>query len=174
MRELVTADRIREFMRRLGGAARNDTRIYLTGGATALLLGWRKTTVDVDIKIVPERDEIFRELPTLKESLHLNIELASPDLFIPTLPDWEIRSVFIRREGRIDWHHYDLHSQALAKIERGHAKDRDDVREMLDRNFVAPVHLREFFATIRPNLIRFPAIDPDAFYRKLNEILIGR
>jgi hypothetical protein len=47
-------------MRRLGAAAEVDTRIYLTGGATAVLFGWRETTIDVDLKIIPDRDEIFR------------------------------------------------------------------------------------------------------------------
>ena len=102
MRELVTVPRIREFMRRLGEVARNETRIFVTGGATAVLFGWRETTVDVDIKIIPESDEIFRAIPELKESLHLSVELASPDLFIPPVPGWEARSPFIAREGRVD------------------------------------------------------------------------
>jgi hypothetical protein len=33
-----------------------DTRIYFTGGATAVLYGWRASTIDVDLKIVPDRD----------------------------------------------------------------------------------------------------------------------
>ncbi|MDQ7828028.1 MAG: hypothetical protein QN122_05460 [Armatimonadota bacterium] len=28
-------------------------RVYFTGGATALLYGWRETTLDVDVKLVP-------------------------------------------------------------------------------------------------------------------------
>lgn len=114
MRELATADRIREFMRRLGDRARRDTRVYLTGGATAVLLGWRETTID-----------------------------------------------------------YDLHAQALSKIERGHAQDLHDVREMLSRGVVGPRTLRELFEAIRPDLIRYPAIDPDSFARKVDEALAG-
>lgn len=37
-------------MRRLGGAARSPGRIYLVGGSSAVLVGWRETTVDVDLK----------------------------------------------------------------------------------------------------------------------------
>ena len=40
------------------------------------------------VRVVPETDEILRSLPKLKE-LHLNIELASPQDFIPELPGWE-------------------------------------------------------------------------------------
>ena len=174
MRELATAARIREFMRRLGESTREETRIYLTGGATAVLTGWRETTVDVDLKIVPDRDEVFRALPGLKEILRLNVELASPDHFLPPLPGWESRSAFIDREGRIDWYHYDLHAQALSKIERGHAKDQEDVRQMLDRKLVDPARLRELFEAIRPELIRYPAVDPGSLAEKVAEALRGR
>ncbi len=174
MRDLATADRVREFMRRLGEAVPRETRIYLTGGATAVLIGWRETTLDVDLKIVPESDEVFRTLPVLKEALQLNVELASPDQFIPPLPGWELRSPFIARHGRVDFHHYDLHSQALSKIERGHAGDLLDIEEMLRRGLVEPAKLRGFFEQIRPGLLRYPAIDPKAFARKVEECLAGR
>ncbi len=49
MRGLADADRIREFMRALGREARAETAAYLTGGATAVLLGWRASTIDVDV-----------------------------------------------------------------------------------------------------------------------------
>ena len=173
MLEIATAPRIHEFMRRLGAAASVDTKVFLTGGATAVLFGWRETTIDVDLKIIPESDEIFRALPALKESLHLNVELASPDLFIPALPGWESRSLFIAREGRIDWYHYDPCAQALAKIERGHERDRKDVHELVHRGLVKPTELRELFRQITPALIRYPSIDLDAFARKVDEALSG-
>ena len=84
-----------------------------------MLYGWRESTVDIDLSFSPESDEIFRALPELKELLNINIELASPSDFIPPLPGWEERSIFIVREGRIDFFHLDPYSQALAKIERG-------------------------------------------------------
>ena len=43
-------------MRELGGAAPEDGTCYLTGGATAVLVGWRATTVDVDIELEPDQD----------------------------------------------------------------------------------------------------------------------
>ncbi len=171
MRDVATAERIREFARRLGAAIPNDTRIYLTGGATAVLLGWRETTVDVDLKIVPESDEAFRAIPALKEELRLNVELASPDQFIPPLPGWESRSPFICREGRVDWHHYDPYSQALSKIERDHPRDQADVAAMLRRGLVEPGLLRRLFEAIRPGLVRYPAIHPEAFAKRLEKAL---
>lgn len=47
MREIADAERIRRFMRVFGAAAPVPTRVYFTGGATAVLLGWRASTIDV-------------------------------------------------------------------------------------------------------------------------------
>ncbi len=75
-------------MRELGGEAERDVRLYFTGGATAVLLGWRTGTIDVDVvdvKMESETDRLFRAFPRLKDKLEINIELASPDQFIPEL-----------------------------------------------------------------------------------------
>lgn len=71
MRQLADAERLRRFMRELAQEAEGDTDVYLTGGATAVLLGWRETTIDADLLIVPERDSLYRALPRLKEELQL-------------------------------------------------------------------------------------------------------
>ena len=41
----------------------------------------------------------------MKRQLNVNIELASPDQFIPTLPGWEERSVFVTQEGLTNTNH---------------------------------------------------------------------
>ncbi|HEX6199649.1 MAG TPA: hypothetical protein VF150_05240 [Thermoanaerobaculia bacterium] len=111
LRELATSDRIEAFFRSLGRAATKPCRVYLTGGVTAVLLGFRPTTVDIDLTIHPESDEILRAIPRLKEELRLNVELAAPHHFIPALPGWQERSRFIRQEGPVALFHYDLHAQ---------------------------------------------------------------
>jgi hypothetical protein len=165
MRQVATAERIREFMRALGREAAAPGRVFFTGGATAVLSGWRESTIDVDIKLVPDQDPVLRAIPALKESLQLNVELASPDDFIPVRPDWADRSPFIAREGRLDFHHFDLSAQALSKIERGHTQDLEDVREMLARGLVTAAGLRDYFDAITPRLYRYPAVDPVSFGR---------
>jgi len=169
MRGLVDADRLKELMRAFGREARASARIYFTGGATAVLTGWRDSTIDVDVKLVPEDDALMRAIPALKERLSINIEFAAPIDFIPVRAGWEDRSPFIGQEGRLSFHHFDLVAQALAKIERGHAHDRADVREMLNRGLVRPEALREAFVAIEPQLYRYPAIDPPAFRRALEQ-----
>lgn len=171
MRERVDDSRIRALARQLGRLAQSPARLYLTGGATAVVEGWRASTIDVDLRFEPESDELLRALPALKELLDVNIELASPPDFIPELPGWRERSPFLFVEGRIEIYHFDLYSQALSKIERGFEQDLSDVREMLDRGFVEPDRLRELYEAIEPELYRYPAIDPAAFRRKLSATL---
>jgi len=154
-------------MRRLGGAARGPGRIYLVGGSSAVLVGWRETTVDVDLKLDPEPAGVFEAIARAKEALNINVELAAPDDFIPELPGWRGRSPFIERHGRVDYHHYDFYAQALAKIERGHAQDSADVSAMGNRGLVRPARLLEFFEVIEPELIRYPALDPASFREKV-------
>ena len=171
MRRPVDAERIRRFMRELGGEADRDIRLYFTGGASAVLFGWRTSTIDVDVKVEPETDRLFRALPRIKEKLEINIELASPDQFIPALSGWQERSPFIAREGRLSFFHYDFYSQALSKIQRGHSQDRTDVRQMIERELIDRQQLRHRFEEIEPQLYCFPAIDPEAFRQALEEAL---
>ena len=163
MRRLADAERIERFMKELGRSARGDMTVYLAGGSTAVLKGWRASTVDVDMKMVPDRDEVYRALPALKESLELNIELACPDDFIPELPGWKERSALIAREGRISFYHYDFYAQALSKLERGHTQDLADVESMVDDKLVDPQRLLDFFNQIERDLYRYPAIDAASF-----------
>lgn len=171
MRELANANRLQRFMDALAPEADQEVAVFLTGGATAVLLGWRESTVDADIIIVPESDRLYRALPRLKEELHLNVEIASPAHFIPELPGWRERSLFIARKGRVSFFHYDPYAQALAKIERAHAKDLADVAELLRRGLVDPARLRQLFEAIVPLLYRYPAVDPPSFRRRLDHAL---
>jgi hypothetical protein len=43
----------------------------------------------------------------LKQELNINIELASPQDFLPSLPGWRDRSVFIGKRVQISFFHYD-------------------------------------------------------------------
>lgn len=174
MRRLADAERIHALMRALGRAATIPGQVFLAGGGTAVLLGWRETTVDVDLKLVPDQDSVLRAIPALKESLEVNVELATPDDFIPVPAQWQERSVFIAQEGPLTFRHFDLSSQALAKIERGHAQDVSDVAEMLRRGLVSPETLRADFEAITPLLYRYPALDATSFRRALDLALRAR
>ncbi|HYN25633.1 MAG TPA: DUF6036 family nucleotidyltransferase [Pyrinomonadaceae bacterium] len=173
MRQKVTAQRLHDFIKALGGAATTPVRIFLVGGATAVLLGWRDSTIDVDMKVVPDSDSILKSLPALKERLEMNIELASPDDFIPALRGWQERSRFIQQEGKIGFFHYDFYAQALAKIERGHDTDMLDVQEMILRGLIEPKRLLVLFSSIENQLYRYPAIDGASFRRAVEHKACG-
>ena len=136
-----------------------------------MLLGWRESTVDIDLKLDPEPPGVFAAIARAKDALGINVELAAPDDFIPALPGWRERSRFIVRHGRVDYYHYDFHAQALAKIERGHQLDLVDVGEMARRSLIRPERLAELFDAIQPALERYPAIDPPSFRRKVRRAI---
>lgn len=161
-------------MEALPAAADLPTRVYFTGGATAVLLGWRASTIDVDLRLVPEHEAHLRAIPGLKETLRINVELASPVDFIPIPAGWEERSTFVTQLDRVSYHHFDLYGQALAKVERGHTQDQADVRAMLDRGLVDRTRALEYFARIEPELYRYPALHGPSFRRAVEEAFGGR
>ena len=176
MRRRVDAERVESLMRALGESARAPARVYFTGGVSAVLLGWRTSTLDVDYRVEPDDQEIFPGIPALKERLELNLEPASPQDFIPELVAWRDRSRFIGRRGEVAFFHYDFYAQALAKIERGHAQDVADVREMVRRGLVELSALSARFDEVEAALAidrRYSAIDAPSFRRALEELVDG-
>src|SRR6185503_7953534 len=171
MREPLTAETLQAFIKALAAAAKQPSRVYLVGGASAVLLGWRAATIDIDLKIVPESDELLRSLPRLKEQLHLNIELASPDDFIPEVPGWQERSAFVQQEGRLSFYHYDFYAQALAKIERRHKVDLQDVETMIFSGLVDPTRLLELFISIEDKIHRYPDLDLKSFRQAVERVV---
>ena len=163
MRSEMDKAKLELFMAALGQRVRGAGTIYLTGGATALWYGWRAATIDVDIKPDPEPAGLFEALAMLKHELDINIELAAPDQFIPAVAGWRERSLFIARHGSIEFFHYDPYGQALAKLSRSHPRDIHDVRSMLASELITIIGLREKFESIKPQLIRYPALDAETF-----------
>lgn len=161
-------------MEALAREAHRDVRVYLVGGTTAVLLGWRRATIDVDLVIEPEDDAVLRAVPALKESLQINVEFASPADFLPVPSGWQERSVFIEQRGRVAFFHFDLYAQALSKIERGHPHDLQDVHEMIARRLIDVAKTRKYFERMKPELYRFPAIDPPTFEKAVEQALASR
>src|ERR1035438_4952991 len=130
MRAETDLAKLKSFMIALGQQVRGGGRIYFTGGATAVLHGWRPMTIDIDLKPDPEPLGLFEALATLKDQLDINVELASPDQFIPAIPGWRERSLFIARHGWLEFFHYDPCGQALSKLERRHRSELRYVRQI--------------------------------------------
>ena len=172
MRPPVQLEKLQALMAAMGRSVKSPGRVYLTGGATALLHGWRPMTVEVDLKADPEPAGFFEAIAVLKDKLAVNIELASPADFIPELPHWRERSLFIARHGLSDFYHYDPYSQALSKLERGHSRDLTDVDAMLRLGLIGRDRLFEQFLQIEAQLIRYPALDTPSAARSRNSARI--
>jgi hypothetical protein len=162
MRERADAKQVRRLAAELGRIVPPGTKMYLTGGATAVLEGWRDSTVDIDVRFEPESEKALQRIAGLKEELAVNVELASPLDFLPELPGWQERSRFRFREGNLEVFDFDLYSQALSKLERGFELDLEDVRSMVHRAELDPNRLLELFESVEAQLFRFPAVDPAA------------
>ncbi len=170
MRRELNIDLLKEFFKEFAKPFKSQCSVYILGGASALVYGWRASTHDIDLKIIPD-GEAFNIIAKLKDTLSVNIELASPDDFIPELPQWQERSVFIDRYAKVDFLHFDFYSQALSKIERGFERDLIDVRSMYDYGLIGIEKLLILFHQIEPNLIKYPAIDPKSFKKKVIEFV---
>lgn len=59
----------------------------------------------MDIRLDPEPDGIFQAIARIKQELNINIELASPQDFLPPLPGWRDRSLFICQKGQISFYY---------------------------------------------------------------------
>lgn len=167
MRQNVDSLLIREFFDRVGRSLRGSHRIYVSGGSTAVLNGWRDSTVDIDIRLDADGPDILDEVVKIKRDLDINIEEASPLDFIPAPPGWEERSRWIGRFGSLDAFDIDPYTQALAKLERNFPTDLADCRAMVRLGLVDPNRLWEVFTQIRPSLGRFMAIDPIEFEHRV-------
>ncbi len=172
MRAEATAERTLALLTELGRAT-SGARLYLTGGASAVLVGWRERTVDVDIRLDGDEDRLLRAISALKDRLDINIELAGPLDFLPEPDGWRERSPSVGRFGGLDVYHTDFALQALAKIERGFPQDLDDVRAMLDRGLTDADAIRRTFESVRPRLFRFPAVDAETLAAQLDAALLG-
>lgn len=172
MRSNIDPQKIEQLMQVLGREASGTGRIYFTGGASALLIGWRSSTVDIDIRLDPEPPGIFQAIAKIKQELDINIELASPQDFLPTLPGWRDRSIFIGRQGGISFYHYDFTAQALSKLSRGYDRDMTDIQAMYDQKLFSLEELLRCFEAIESELIRFPSLKP-AVLRNRVELFIA-
>lgn len=90
----------------------------------------------------------------------MNIELASPDQFVPALPSWQERSRFIAQHGLLAFYHYDFYGQALSKIERDHPRDGLVMRD----------RLKELFLSVEVQVLRYPAIDAPTLKQRVLDV----
>ena len=161
-------------MRELARSApdRNSYRIFLVGGGTAVLQGWRASTIDADL--YSDQDEVFHDIQGIVERLQLNIELARPEDFVPPLAGSEHRHVFIETVGNVSFYHYDPYAQMLSKVVRGFARDVQDAGNFLASGMVDAQQFRSLVEEIpKESFARYPSLSREAILEAVDDFLSG-
>ncbi len=161
MRVEVTAERLRRFMTELAATApRNrDGSVYLVGGGTAVLMGWRASSIDVDV--FSEDDATFAKIQTIKERLQINVELVRPEHFVPALEGTSQRHVFVERIAPVSFYHYDPYAQLLSKVVRGFARDLEDALNFVRTGWVDLTKLRALVVDVpKGRYASYPQLSP--------------
>ncbi len=142
MRAPLTREHLVRLMKELAQSAprRGAFRVYLVGGGTAIYLGWRRSSIDVDL--FSEEEAVFRDIQEIKERLNINIEFARPEDFVPPLEGSADRHLFIEKLGAISFYHYDPYAQLFSKVVRGFTRDLEDARKFVESATVEPGQFR--------------------------------
>jgi len=175
VRASATRERLLELMRELARTAprKGHYRVYLVGGGTAVYLGWRPSSLDVDLSA--DQEAIFHDIQGIKERLNINIEFASPEHFVPPLPGTADRHIPIETIGRVSFYHFDPYAQALSKIVRGFDRDMDDAKQFLESGLVDGPILRDLVSRIpEASFARYPSLSRSAIVGAVEQFLSRR
>ena len=172
MREELTRERLISLMKELARTAprRGAYRVHLVGGGTAVYLGWRRSSIDVDL--FSDQQGVFRDIQRIKERLNMNIEFARPEDFVPPLKGTPDRHVFIDTIGSISFYHYDPYAQLLSKVVRGFQRDIDDAREFVHSRMADPKRFQVLVAAIPDSAYaRYPSLSRSGVERAVDTFL---
>lgn len=172
MRDEVTRERLRALMREIARTAPRGKayQVYIVGGGTAVLTGWRPTSIDADL-FAPD-ESVFRDVQGIKERLNVNIEFARPEHFVPALPDSESRHVFIETVDRVSYSHYDPYAQVFSKIVRGFERDIDDAHQFVRTGLVDPARLGHLVQQIPASeYTKYPSLSQDAVGQAVEDFI---
>ncbi|HEY5565612.1 MAG TPA: DUF6036 family nucleotidyltransferase [Gammaproteobacteria bacterium] len=172
MRNRLTRESLHTLMRELARSAKpkRSYRIYLVGGGTAVLEGWRESSIDADL--YAKQDDIFRDVQDIKERLNLNIEFARPEDFVPPLEGSESRHVLIETVDRVSFYHYDPYAQLLSKVVRGFARDLADAKAFVRSGMVDPRRFKTLVQGIPDSAYsKYPRLSPAAVRAAVDDFL---
>lgn len=174
MRRRLTNEALRDLMAEIARSApRGATyRVFLLGGGTAVLEGWRESTIDVDLHADEVR--VFRDIQDIKERVGVNIEFVRPEDFVPALPGSEDRHLFIETIGRVSFCHYDPYAQLLSKVVRGFDRDLQDAKNLVDSGMVDVGRFRSLVGRIpKAAYAAYPTLSADAIREAVDSFLAG-
>lgn len=151
---------------------RRPYHVFFVGGGTAVLEGWRESTIDADL--YTSDDRVFRDIQGIKERLEMNIELARPEDFVPPLAGSDDRHVFIETVGKVSFYHYDPYAQLLSKVVRGFHRDMLDAGKFIASGMVDAGKFRSLVRGIPDRAYaRYPALSRGAIHDAVEHFLSG-
>ena len=172
MRDEVTRARLRRVMEEIARTAPRGAkyRVYFVGGGTAVYVGWRPSSVDVDL--FSREESVFRDIQGIKERLNVNIEFVRPEHFVPALRGTASRHVFIETVGRVSYYHYDPYAQVLSKVVRGFERDLDDACQFARSGMIDTEKLRALVHAISDSAYaKYPNLSPRAVRQAVDEFI---
>ena len=172
MRDRLNRESLLRLMRELARSAKSKRqyRVYLVGGGTAVLEGWRESSIGADL--YAKQDDIFRDVQNVKERLNLNIEFVRPEDFVPPLEGSETRHVLVETVGRVSFYHYDPYAQLLSKVVRGFARDLADARAFVTSGMVDPDRFRNLVQGIPESMYsKYPRLSRAAVRAAVDDFL---
>ena len=145
-------------------------KVYLVGGGTAVYMGWRPSSIDVDV--YSHKDAVFRDVQRIKEDLEINVEFVRPEQFVPPLQGSAGRHLFIDTIGSVTFFHYDPYAQVFSKVVRGFKRDLDDARHFVGAGMVDPSKLRSLTAEIPDSeFAKYPSLSRTAIEKAVEGFL---
>lgn len=172
VRRSLTREGLHDLMKALARSAprRGAYRVFFVGGGTAVLAGWRVSTIDADL--YSDREEIFRDVQAIKERLRLNIEFARPEDFVPALAGSASRHVLVETIGKVSFYHYDPYAQLLSKVVRGFNRDMLDASSFVTSGMVDPERFRSLVNGIpEAAYAKYPALSRRAVLEAVHDFL---
>jgi uncharacterized nucleotidyltransferase DUF6036 len=172
VRRSLSREGLRKLMRELARTAprRGSHRVFFVGGGTAVLEGWRESTIDADL--YSDTEGVFRDVQGIKERLNVNIEFARPEDFVPPLAGTAGRHVLVETIGNVSFYHYDPYAQLLSKVVRGFDRDMRDARSFLASGRVDAARFRALVNEIPDAAYaKYPALSREAVGEAVNDVL---
>lgn len=175
VRGSLTREGLHDLMKALARAAprRGSYRVFFVGGATAVLAGWRSSTIDADL--YSDTDSVFHDVQAIKERLQLNVEFARPEDFVPPLAGSAGRHLLVETVETVSFYHYDPYAQLLAKVVRGFNRDMVDASSFVTSGMVDPKRFRSLVSAIpEAAYARYPALSRRAVLEAVGDFLTKR
>jgi len=174
VRGKLTRDGLHRLMKELARTSPKGQsyRVFVVGGGTAVLSGWRASTIDADLYC--DQEGVFGDIQGIKDRLQLNVEFVRPEDFVPALVGSENRHIFIETVGNVTFCHYDPYAQLLSKVVRGFRRDLQDAQSLLASGMVEAERFRALVQQIpRAAYARYPSLSRQGVLDAVDDFLSG-